>query len=66
MDKGKIIAHIMTNEVMNENYRGTQRINKHEFILNTTSQTIWKKLFQITKSIIDKYVQYAGRKGKRY
>ena len=66
MEKEKVIAHALASEVMDENYRGTQRINKHEFILNTTSQTIWKKLFQITKSIIDKYVQYAGRKGKRY
>ena len=29
MNQTKIIAQTLTNEVMDENYRGTPRINKH-------------------------------------
>ena len=59
MEKETAIAHALTSEVMDENYRGAQRIKKHGFRI-TQTQTMWHKLIQITKAIINKYVNYAG------
>ena len=59
MEKEKVIAHALASEVMDENYRGTQRIKKHGLSI-TQTQTMWNKLIKITKTIINKYVQYAG------
>ena len=59
MDKKTLIAHALTSEVMDENYRGTSRINKHGLSINK-SQTIWNRLIKITKTIIKKYVTYSG------
>ena len=59
MQKETAIAHALTNEVMDENYRGTQRIKKHGYRAIKT-QTMWKKLTSVTKTIIKKYVNYAG------
>jgi len=58
--KEKIIAHVLTNEVMDENYRGTRRINKHGRRVNKV-QTMWVKLIKVTSTIIRKYVYYAGQ-----
>ena len=58
--KEKIIAHALASEVMDENYRGTRRIKKHGLKVSKT-QTMWNRLTQITSTIINKYVQYAGK-----
>ena len=60
MDEGKLIAHVLTNEVMDENYRGTRRIKKHGLRLDTNSQTMWKRFLQTTNIILKKYVYYSG------
>jgi len=57
----KIIAHALTNEVMDENYRGTRLIKKHGLRLDTKAQTMWTKLIRLTGTIIRKYVYYAGK-----
>jgi len=56
----KIIAHALASEVMDENYRGTRRINKHGLRINK-AQTMWTRLIKFTGTIIRKYVYYAGR-----
>jgi len=59
MQKETAIAHALTSEVMDENYRGTQRIKKHGLRVMKT-QTMWNKLTNLTRVIIQKYVNYAG------
>ena len=59
MNRDTIIAHTLANEVMDENYRGTHRINKHGLRFNS-SQTMWKKMSTFSSKILQTYAHYYG------
>lgn len=61
MNQTKILAQHITNEVMNENYRGTPRINKHGENFNHQKNSL-KKILKIFKKLFLKYIDYYGNR----
>jgi len=54
------IAKVLATEVMDENYRGTQRIIKHGKE-RTSKKQPWKKVPQFIGRLVRKYLDYYGK-----
>ena len=61
MNQTKIIAQTLTNEVMDENYRGTPRINKHGETRSSKNNSL-KKISRFIGKLFKKYLDYYGNR----
>jgi len=55
------VAKILTDEVMDENYRGTKRISKHGESRGTLNNR--KTIFSFIRTLLKKYINYYGQRG---
>ena len=60
MNQIQTVAKILTDEVMDENYRGTQRISKHG---ERGLPNVKKTIPNFIRALLKKYINYYGKRG---